>query len=501
MPEGTQIDITPNQDGGVLKVVRRKGPDPDDKPWKGDKVQVHYTGTLADDGSKFDSSVDRGEKFSFNLGKSEVIKGWDLGVASMTRGELSIFTIRSEYAYGSTGSPPKIPGGATLVFEVELFECEGEDISKARDKGIIKRTREAGEGFDHPNDGGIVTVDLVGIQVDTKRIFDRRNDLTFVLGEGSDLSIPRGVELALQKIKKSEKAHITLAPAYGFGRAGCPQFGIPASTAEGSNGNTLVYDIHLKSFERAKESWQLDGEQKLEQAKLFKDKGTLFFKDGKYDMASNKYNKIIEMLEHEISLKDGKEAERKALLQAGRLNLSMCCLKQSQWIEARNLCDKVLEENTEAAKAYFRRGEALFNLNDHHLAKQDFVKVLELDPENKAAKNKVTLCQHQIKAQRDKEKRTFANMFDRFAQIDAKKEENARQNQKPLEINEWDRDPEEFNNSMDPNATSGLRKRNAASRGDNSDFIPVKGDVEMDFDINEEMKRDQDEAMKNSMNS
>ena len=79
-----------------------------------------------------------------------------------------------------------------------------------------------------------------------------------------------------------------------------------------------MYDLHLKSFERAKESWQLDGEQKLEQAKLFKDKGTLFFKDGKYDMASNKYNKIIEMLEHEISLKDGKEAERKALLQAGR---------------------------------------------------------------------------------------------------------------------------------------------------------------------------------------
>ena len=137
----------------------------------------------------------------------------------------------------------------------------------------------------------------------------------------------------------------------------------------------------------------------------------------------------------------------------------MCCLKQSQWIEARNLCDKVLEENAEAAKAYFRRGEALFNLNDHHLAKQDFVKVLELDPENKAAKNKVTLCQHQIKAQRDKEKRTFANMFDRFAEIDAKKEENARQKEKPLEINEWDRDPEELNNSMDPNATSGLRKR------------------------------------------
>ena len=46
--------------------------------------------------------------------------GWDVGVASMARGELAIYTIRSEYAYGSTGSPPKIPGGATLIFEIEV---------------------------------------------------------------------------------------------------------------------------------------------------------------------------------------------------------------------------------------------------------------------------------------------------------------------------------------------------------------------------------------------
>ena len=50
-----------------------------------------------------------------------------------------------------------------------------------------------------------------------------------------------------------------------------------------------------------------------------------------------------------------------------RLNLAMCYLKQNKWIETRNLCDKVLEENSDVAKAYFRRGEALFNLNDHEL--------------------------------------------------------------------------------------------------------------------------------------
>ena len=80
-----------------------------DTPWSGDKVFVHYVGTLTD-GSKFDSSRDRGDKFSFNLGKSEVIKGWDQGVATMKIGEKAMFTIKADYGYGSAGSPPKIPG-------------------------------------------------------------------------------------------------------------------------------------------------------------------------------------------------------------------------------------------------------------------------------------------------------------------------------------------------------------------------------------------------------
>ena len=131
-------------------MVKRAGPDAEDKPWKGDRVTVHYTGTL-EDGTKFDSSVDRGEEFQFNLGKQEVIKGWDQGVASMVRGEVAIFTIKSSYAYGDMGSPPKIPGGATLIFEVELINFEGEDITKEKDKGVTKRIKEKGVGFDNPN--------------------------------------------------------------------------------------------------------------------------------------------------------------------------------------------------------------------------------------------------------------------------------------------------------------------------------------------------------------
>ena len=75
---------------------------------------MHYTGRLTD-GTKFDSSVDRGEPFSFTLGVGQVISGWDRVVATMKKGEKVEATLAAEYAYGASGSPPTIPPGATLV--------------------------------------------------------------------------------------------------------------------------------------------------------------------------------------------------------------------------------------------------------------------------------------------------------------------------------------------------------------------------------------------------
>lgn len=123
---GTTMDTLQTLESG-LKYKRLQEPtnDASAKPKKGDTVTVHYTGWLDKDGekgTKFDSSVDRGQTFSFQVGLGQVIKGWDEGLQLMREGEKIQLVIPPNMGYGAHGAGGVIPGNATLIFDVELIK-------------------------------------------------------------------------------------------------------------------------------------------------------------------------------------------------------------------------------------------------------------------------------------------------------------------------------------------------------------------------------------------
>ena len=122
--EGSKMDATVT----TLKKIDTK-PGSGAEAVAGKSVAVHYTGWLYDErtadkhGEKFDSSLDRGEPFAFNLGEKQVIRGWDEGVAGMKVGGKRTLMIPAEYGYGNRRTGP-IPAGSSLVFDVELLDVQ-----------------------------------------------------------------------------------------------------------------------------------------------------------------------------------------------------------------------------------------------------------------------------------------------------------------------------------------------------------------------------------------
>lgn len=123
---GQVVDVT--GDGSVKKTLLTAGTG--EAISSNAKVIVDYTGKL-EDGTIFDSSRER-DSFSFQLGTGTVIKGWESAVATMRVGEVAEFTIAPMYAYGKRGMPPVIPGNATLTFEINLLEAQGEELKEVK---------------------------------------------------------------------------------------------------------------------------------------------------------------------------------------------------------------------------------------------------------------------------------------------------------------------------------------------------------------------------------
>lgn len=424
----TAVDISPAKDGGVLKQILKEGISDSKVPLVGSKVKVHYIGTLLD-GTKFDSSRDRGKPFSFKLGMSKVIKGWDIGVATMKKGEIALLTCAPEYAYGDT-SCGKIPPGATLQFEIEMIDWIGEDLSPRGESGIERFQIKRGKGAAKPQEQSLVNIHLTGKYND--QIFEDR-DVQFYLGEGEDVGVIEGVEIALSSFKKGEQSKLKIKSKYAFKKEGKPEFNIPPNA-------DVEYIVTLINFEKSIDHWSLDEAQHIEQAKIFKEKGTNYYKAEKYNLAIKMYKNVLNFLKFQKNPLNTLYEETKPLVLSAHLNLASCYLKTGQYAKVKEECSKALELDPKNEKAYYRRGQAYLSVATPEMAIKDFEEVLRIEPKNVAATKQIIICNNHIKKHLQKEKKLYANMFDKFAREDKQKEEEKRRQQPDVmrgALGEW----------------------------------------------------------------
>ncbi|XP_056176967.1 peptidyl-prolyl cis-trans isomerase PASTICCINO1 [Syzygium oleosum] len=356
-------------------------------------------------------SHEQKEPYFFTFGKSEVPKGLEMGVGTMARGEKAVIYVTSQYLSDS----PLLhleEGTEEVHFEVELVHfIQVRDV--LGDGRLIKRRIRDGRGefpMDCPLHDSRLQVHYKGMLLNEEKtvFYDTRVDndgqpLEFSSGEGL---VPEGFEMCVRLMLPGEVALVSCPPDYAYDK-----FPRPANVPEGAH---VIWEIELLGFEMPQDWTGLNFRSIMDEAEKIRSTGNRLFKEGKFELAKAKYEKVLREFNH-VNPQDDEEGKEflntRNLL---HLNVAACYLKMGESRKSVEACNKVLDANPVHVKALYRRGMAYMSAGDFEEARADFKAMTTIDkssePDATAALLKLKQKEQEVER---KARRQFKGLFDK----------------------------------------------------------------------------------------
>lgn len=392
-------DITAAKDGGIIKTVITEG-EGWATPKDDDEVLVRYTVYNEDKSATLKESAEGGNEFVLKEGIA--VPAIPVALKTMKKGEKAELILKPGYG---------LSGNSVQHAEVDLVSWKKvTDITK--DGGVIKKVLKDSTDYKTATVESTVRVRLTGKLQDGTTFVEHQADdklLEFIVGE--DQVCP-GLDEAVQTMKLSEVAQVIIQPQYGFGDK---EHQATATTVPANS--ILTYEIELVELHKAKEGYEMEIPEKLEEAKKRKDTGNELFKQGRWTRALKKYKKGVELIEHDDQFGLEEKKTSAEIKKSCNLNLAATYLKIKDSKEARKACNKVLEKDSGNVKALFRRAQAYMMTQDYVEAKQDLDLALQSEPTNRDMRALLKRLKSEQAALDKKEASMYSRVFQRLAQL------------------------------------------------------------------------------------
>lgn len=395
------------------------------------EVKAWVTARTHDERTLF--SFNKGEPLHFTFGKKEVPAGLEKGIGTMTRREKAIIYVNGSYITDASAMPSLQNICEEVQFEVEIVQ-----IIQVRDMvgdgRLIKRRIRDGKGefpMDCPLQDSLLCIHYKGMLSDEggKVFYDTRVDgngqpLEFRSGEGM---VPEGLEMCIRLMLPNEISLISSTSDYAYDK-----FKRPENVPEGAN---IQWEVELLEFKMPKDWTGLSFSEIMDETEKIKSTGNRLFKEGKYELAKAKYEKVLKDFNH-VNPQDDDEGKIFAQTRSSlHLNVAACYQKIGEYKRSLESCNKVLGENPRHAKALYRRGIAFMSCGDFDEARKDFKMIIDVD---KSLEPDVTAALAKVKRKEqeadEKTRKQFKGLFDK------KPGQIAEEGNKKMGDNEHDQD-------------------------------------------------------------